>query len=74
MAVPATVVYFTSYEQLKALFAYDEKNLQDWWKPMASGATARGTSFCQCQFDFLFSKESSEGLFFSALHLNVNPF
>ncbi|XP_025084519.1 solute carrier family 25 member 40-like isoform X2 [Pomacea canaliculata] len=41
MAVPATVVYFTSYEQLKALFAYDEKNLQDWWKPMASGATAR---------------------------------
>ncbi|KAK7495691.1 hypothetical protein BaRGS_00013138 [Batillaria attramentaria] len=41
MAVPATVVYFTCYEQLKALMKYRENNINDWWKPMASGAIAR---------------------------------
>lgn len=41
MAVPATVVYFTCYEQLKAFMKYKEDNYQDWWKPMASGAVAR---------------------------------
>ncbi|KAH9514300.1 hypothetical protein Btru_028657 [Bulinus truncatus] len=41
MAVPATVVYFTSYEQLKLLFRYDCSVHTDRWKPLAAGATAR---------------------------------
>lgn len=41
MAVPATVVYFTCYEQLKAKMKYQENSAQDWWKPMAAGAVAR---------------------------------
>lgn len=42
MAVPATVVYFTCYEQLKVAFRYKDDNPFDWWKPMAAGAVARG--------------------------------
>ena len=45
MAVPATVVYFTCYEQLKAAMHYSESSSSDWWKPMLSGAVARGLSF-----------------------------
>ncbi|XP_076455856.1 mitochondrial glutathione transporter SLC25A40-like [Babylonia areolata] len=41
MALPATVVYFTCYEQLKAAMQYSDSCPQDWWKPMASGGTAR---------------------------------
>ncbi|BFZ22249.1 hypothetical protein BsWGS_25288 [Bradybaena similaris] len=44
MAVPATVVYFTSYEQIKSFLGY--QGYQDGvvgnsWKPMAAGAIAR---------------------------------
>ncbi|KAK7092982.1 mitochondrial glutathione transporter SLC25A40-like [Littorina saxatilis] len=41
MAVPATVVYFTCYEQLKAAMQYNECCSYDWWKPMTAGAIAR---------------------------------
>ncbi|XP_064595235.1 probable mitochondrial glutathione transporter SLC25A40 isoform X2 [Liolophura sinensis] len=41
MAVPATVIYFTSYERLKVLFVHKNGRTEDWWKPMAAGALAR---------------------------------
>ncbi|CAL1545009.1 unnamed protein product [Lymnaea stagnalis] len=41
MAIPATVVYFTSYEQLKAVLNYHEGINSDRWKPMVAGAMAR---------------------------------
>lgn len=42
MAVPATVIYFTCYEQLKVAFKYQDSKPSDWWIPMFSGALARG--------------------------------
>ncbi|XP_048238612.1 probable mitochondrial glutathione transporter SLC25A40 [Haliotis rufescens] len=41
MAVPATVIYFTCYEQLKVAFKYQDSKPSDWWIPMFSGALAR---------------------------------
>ncbi|XP_005111116.1 solute carrier family 25 member 40 [Aplysia californica] len=41
MAIPATVVYFTCYEQLRTLMGYREDVLSDQWKPPAAGAVAR---------------------------------
>ncbi|XP_013061724.2 probable mitochondrial glutathione transporter SLC25A40 [Biomphalaria glabrata] len=41
MALPATVVYFTCYEQLKQCLRYDSNVHTDRWKPLAAGATAR---------------------------------
>lgn len=43
MAVPATVVYFTTYEQLKAVLGHRyDSAANNWWKPVAAGASARG--------------------------------
>ncbi|ESO93484.1 hypothetical protein LOTGIDRAFT_232578 [Lottia gigantea] len=41
MAVPATVIYFTCYEQLKGVLRYRQSVLGDWWKPMMAGVLAR---------------------------------
>ncbi|GAB1609373.1 solute carrier family 25 member 40-like [Argonauta hians] len=41
MAVPATVIYFTSYEQLKSYLEYRPQDHTDRWKPMAAGIFAR---------------------------------
>ncbi|XP_050405550.1 probable mitochondrial glutathione transporter SLC25A40 isoform X2 [Patella vulgata] len=41
MAVPATVVYFTCYEQLKGVLLYRDGNVSDWWKPIIAGVLAR---------------------------------
>ncbi|XP_052252798.1 probable mitochondrial glutathione transporter SLC25A40 isoform X2 [Dreissena polymorpha] len=42
MAVPATVVYFTTYEQVKGWlgFTYGSQTT-DWWKPLMAGGSAR---------------------------------
>lgn len=41
MSVPATVIYFTAYDQLKLMYGFKpgEKNI---YSPMLSGITARG--------------------------------
>ncbi|KAK3609859.1 hypothetical protein CHS0354_015049 [Potamilus streckersoni] len=43
MAVPATVIYFTCYEQLKLLFGhnYSKTYSSQWWIPSVAGAIAR---------------------------------
>lgn len=43
MAVPATVVYFTSYEQFKTLLGYQHAGptSQNWYKPVLAGSGAR---------------------------------
>ncbi|CAG5136352.1 unnamed protein product [Candidula unifasciata] len=41
MAVPATVVYFTSYEQIKFVLGYQDGVVSYSWKPMVAGAVAR---------------------------------
>lgn len=42
MAVPATVVYFTTYDQIKAALGYSYDNpSNEWWKPVAAGSSAR---------------------------------
>jgi len=45
MAVPATVVYFSTYEQIKSRlgYKYTVEN-SDWWKPLVAGGSARGDS------------------------------
>lgn len=42
MAVPATVIYFTSYEQLKSILNHRPWDRNDLWKPMVAGMVARG--------------------------------
>lgn len=44
MAVPATVVYFTTYEQVKAFLGYhhDGPSRENWYKPILAGSGARG--------------------------------
>ena len=44
MAVPATVVYFTSYEQFKSFLGYrhDGPYNENWFKPVLAGSGARG--------------------------------
>ena len=44
MAVPATVVYFTSYEQFKIFLGYrhDGSYSENWFKPVLAGSGARG--------------------------------
>ncbi|XP_052803428.1 probable mitochondrial glutathione transporter SLC25A40 [Mya arenaria] len=42
MAVPATVVYFTTYEQIKWHLGYSYgSQSSDWWKPLMAGGSAR---------------------------------
>ncbi|XP_041372402.1 solute carrier family 25 member 40-like [Gigantopelta aegis] len=41
MAIPATVIYFSCYEQLKVVLKYQDGQRSDWWKPMVAGASAR---------------------------------
>ncbi|XP_014775128.1 probable mitochondrial glutathione transporter SLC25A40 [Octopus bimaculoides] len=41
MAVPATVIYFTSYEQLKSFLKHKPWDHNDLWKPMVAGMVAR---------------------------------
>lgn len=43
MAVPATVVYFTTYEQVKAFLGYhhDGPSRENWYKPILAGSGAR---------------------------------
>ncbi|KAJ8307325.1 hypothetical protein KUTeg_015409 [Tegillarca granosa] len=42
MAIPATVVYFTTYEQIKLLLGYRVGVTSDnWYLPIIAGATAR---------------------------------
>jgi len=41
MAIPATVVYFTCYEQLRCYLCYRPNVASDQWKPLVSGALAR---------------------------------
>ncbi|KAL4229466.1 hypothetical protein ACF0H5_012504 [Mactra antiquata] len=41
MAVPATVVYFTCYEQIKAAISHWYGDTTAWWIPATSGSTAR---------------------------------
>lgn len=55
MAVPATVIYFTSYERLKVLFVHENGKTEDWWKPMAAGALARGEAFLTIKTDSITS-------------------
>lgn len=43
MAIPATVVYFTCYEQLKVALGYYDESVPNTWKPMLAGAIARGS-------------------------------
>ena len=42
--MPATVVYFTSYEQFKILLGYQHAGptSQNWYKPVLAGSGARG--------------------------------
>jgi hypothetical protein len=42
MSVPATIIYFTAYDQLKIMYGFKpgEKNI---YSPVLSGITARGT-------------------------------
>ena len=49
MAVPATVVYFTSYEQFKSFLGYSEAGprSENWFKPVLAGSGARGKSNMQ---------------------------
>ena len=43
MAVPATVIYFTTYEQLKAALGHSYTSVEsNWWKPIVAGASSRG--------------------------------
>ena len=42
MAVPATVIYFTAYDQIKYSIGYNEKDRDTMWKVMVAGAIARG--------------------------------
>lgn len=42
MAVPATVVYFTVYDQLKYKMGYLESDLSTLHIPMLAGCMARG--------------------------------
>ncbi|KAL8605806.1 hypothetical protein ACOMHN_066526 [Nucella lapillus] len=72
MAVPATVVYFTCYEQLKAAMAYDENSTRDWWKPMVSGATARvWAASLISPVEMVRTKMQSEQLTYSAVRQAV---
>ncbi|CAG5129592.1 unnamed protein product [Candidula unifasciata] len=41
MAIPSTVVYFTSYEHLKKVLGYHQEHSGDRWKPMVAGSVAR---------------------------------
>ena len=44
--MPATVVYFTSYEQFKSFLGYSEAGprRENWFKPVLAGSGARGKS------------------------------
>ena len=42
MAVPATVLYFTAYDQLKYSMGYRENDPSTQYVPILAGITARG--------------------------------
>ena len=46
--MPATVVYFTTYEQFKAFLGYrdDGPRSENWYKPVMAGSGARGKCVC----------------------------
>ena len=44
MAIPATVIYFTSYDQIKYKMGYDENNPQTKYIPLLAGVIARSRS------------------------------
>jgi solute carrier family 25 protein 39/40 len=41
LAVPATVVYFVTYENLRLLIKDRHNGIQPYWGPLIAGATAR---------------------------------
>ncbi len=45
MAVPATVIYFTSYDQLKYVMGYKEGDASTRFIPVLAGSTARGENW-----------------------------
>ena len=47
MSVPATIIYFTAYDQLKVMYGFKpgEKNI---YSPVLSGVTARGGILNSC--------------------------
>lgn len=68
MAVPATVVYFTMYEKIKAALMYHDRQPSDWWKPMASGATARVLAATMISpLEMIRTKMQSEPLTYKAI-------
>lgn len=50
MAVPATVVYYTTYDQLKYAWGYNEKDPKTQYIPAAAGCTARSKSLAFVQY------------------------
>lgn len=73
MAVPATVVYFTTYEQLKQALGHRYDNpSNDWWKPMAAGSSARVFAATVISpLELIRTKMQSEQLTYKQIHKAV---
>ncbi|OWF43693.1 solute carrier family 25 member 40-like [Mizuhopecten yessoensis] len=69
MAVPATVVYFTCYEQCRNKLGYSDGLQQgQWWKPMAAGVVARTWAVTMISpLEMVRTKIQSEQLSYSAV-------
>lgn len=73
MAVPATVVYFTCYEQCRNKLGYSD-GLQhgQWWKPMAAGVIARTWAVTMISpLEMVRTKMQSEQLSYTAVWQSV---
>ncbi|XP_060079058.1 probable mitochondrial glutathione transporter SLC25A40 [Ylistrum balloti] len=73
MAVPATVVYFTCYEQCRNKLGYRD-GLQEgqWWKPMAAGVVARTWAVTLISpLEMVRTKMQSEQLSYTAVWQSV---
>uniref|UniRef100_A0A0B6ZM67 Solute carrier family 25 member 40 n=1 Tax=Arion vulgaris TaxID=1028688 RepID=A0A0B6ZM67_9EUPU len=72
MAVPATVVYFTSYEKLKIKLNYQENNKKDFWKPLVAGSIARvWAASLISPIEMIRTKMQSKRLTYSQIHVAV---
>ncbi|XP_033728178.1 solute carrier family 25 member 40-like [Pecten maximus] len=73
MAVPATVVYFTCYEQFRNKLGYrDGLEQGQWWKPMVAGVTARTWAVTLISpLEMVRTKMQSEQLSYTAVWKSV---